>query len=201
MKQAAVSQGALSNPISRWALEERLEASFRMLPRDVHSVLDMGCGEGHFLAMIEKRLPSTKLVGVDLSEENIHYARRILKRVKLICGDASRVRLPNSSFDVVSALELLDHMDSDTALLSKAKSLLKPKGTLIISIPDSGMLLWRFIWGLWTRTLGRRWSGKHLREYDEDGLVKLLRGEGFRVKSKARAIFGTVMVFACEKSQ
>jgi len=54
MKQTAVEQGALSNPISKWALEERLGVSFRMIPEGTNSLLDLGCGEGHFLSIIEK---------------------------------------------------------------------------------------------------------------------------------------------------
>jgi 2-polyprenyl-3-methyl-5-hydroxy-6-metoxy-1,4-benzoquinol methylase len=200
MRQTAVAQHALSNPISRWALEDRLKVSLQMIPENAASLLDMGCGEGHFLAMVEKRFPDMKVAGADLSEENIRYAGKILSRTKLIREDASRIRLPRSSFDVVSALELLDHVESDTSLLSEARRLLKAKGTLIVSTPDSSMLLWRFIWGVWTRTLGRKWSEKHLREYDESGLEKLLNREGFSVKRKARALFGCLMVFACEKS-
>ena len=201
MKQTAVSQHALSNPISRWALEDRLRVSLQMVPENTASLLDLGCGEGHFLAMVEKRFPAARLAGVDLSEENIRYAKGILKKAKLIRGDAAKTNLPGSSFDVVLALELLDHVESDGALISEAWRLLKPKGMLVISIPDSSMLLWNVTWSVWTRTLGRRWEGKHLREYDERRLTRLLESNGFRVKGKARALLGCVMILACEKSK
>jgi 2-polyprenyl-3-methyl-5-hydroxy-6-metoxy-1,4-benzoquinol methylase len=201
MKQTAVAQGAISNPISRWALENRLTVSFEMVPKNANSLLDLGCGEGHFLAILERSFPSMMLVGVDLSEENIRYARRILKRARLVTGDATRVNLPASSFDVVSALELLDHVNSDRALLLKVRSLLKPKGVLIVSTPDSNMLLWKLIWRVWTLTLGKRWRAKHLRRYTENELLKLLERSGFRVKRKTRAILGCVMILACEKSR
>ncbi|QLJ53459.1 MAG: hypothetical protein Sv326_1284 [Candidatus Fermentimicrarchaeum limneticum] len=199
MKQTAVAQHALSNPISRLALEDRLKVSLQMVPENTTSLLDMGCGEGHFLAMVEKRFPAAKLVGVDQSDENIRYAKRILKRARLIRGDATKTELRSSSFEVVSALELLDHVESDTALLSEARRLLKPKGTLLISIPDSSMLLWNIAWSVWTRTLGRKWEGKHLRGYDDRTVTELLNKNGFSIKRKARALFGCLIVPACEK--
>jgi len=200
MKQTAVSQHALSNPISRWALEDRLKVSLQMIPENTTSLLDLGCGEGHFLSMVEKRFPAAKLIGVDLSDMNIHYAKGILKMTKLMEGDATKVKLRSSSFSVVSALELLDHVESDTALLSEAKRLLKPKGTLVISVPDSSMLLWNLGWSVWTRTLGGRWKEKHLREYDENSLTDLLSKNGFRIKRKARALLGCLIVLACVKN-
>jgi len=201
MRQTAVEQGALSNPLSEWALRDRLSVSLSMIPKEAHSLLDMGCGEGHFLALLEKRFPTMKLVGIDLSERNIHYARRILKKARLIKGDTTRVKLSGSSFDVVSTLEVLDHVEDEVALLSEARRLLKPRGTLVISTPDSSIFLWRFIWGVWTQTLGKRWSGKHLRDYNEDKLAELLKRNGFKVKRRARAILGCVMILACEKSR
>lgn len=167
--------------------------------KSMRSLIDIGCGEGHFLAMVEKRFPAAKLVGIDQLDENIRYARRILKRARLICGDATRTRLRSSSFDVVSALELLDHVESDTALLSEARRLLKPRGTFVISIPDSSMLLWNVIWSIWTRTLGRKWKGKHLRRYDDGSVTELLSKNGFGIKRKARALLGCLIVLACEK--
>jgi len=199
MKQAAVAQHALSNPISRWALEDRLRVSLQMIPGDTASLLDLGCGEGHFLALVEKRFPAARLAGVDLSDENIRYARRILKRARLIRGDATNTKLRSSSFDVVSALELLDHVESDTALLSEARRLLKPKGTLVVSIPDSSMLLWNVTWSAWTRTLGRRWEAKHPRGYGDRTVTGFLSKNGFGIKRKARALFGCLIVLACEK--
>ena len=199
MKQTAVAQHALSNPISRWALEDRLKVSLQMIPENITSLLDMECGEGHFLAMVEKRFPAAKLVGVDKSDENIRYARGILKRARLILRDATKTELRSSSFDAVSALELLDHVESDTALLSEARRLLKPKGALVISIPDSSMLLWNIVWSVWTRTLGRRWEGKHLRGYDDTTVAELLNKNGFIIKRKVRALFGALIVLACEK--
>ncbi|MCX6776216.1 MAG: class I SAM-dependent methyltransferase [Candidatus Micrarchaeota archaeon] len=199
MSQAAVPQGALSNPISRGALGDRLKLPLLMIPGKAKSLLDMGCGEGHFLAAVERTHHSIRLVGVDLSDENIRYARKILSRAKLICGDASRIDIPSSSFEVISALELLDHVEDEDALLSEASRLLKPQGILVLSIPDSSMLTWRLGWGLWTATVGRRWREKHLREYNEAKIEEMLERNGFRIRSRGRAIFGCVMIFACEK--
>lgn len=200
MKQTAVKQDALANPISRWALGDRLSVSLEMIPEDARSLIDLGCGEGHFLAMIEKRFPKTSLTGVDLSDENILRASKLLSRAKLIEADASHTKFPSSSFDVVSVLEVLDHVEDDGALLLEARRLLKPKGVLIISAPDSSKLIWNLVWEIWTRTFGRRWRGRHLREYDERKLEEMLTKYGFRVKKKARALFGCIIILSCEKT-
>ena len=186
------------NPILRRALDNRLKKTISLVPKDAQSLLELGCGSGYFLADIEKQFPSIKLTGVDLSEENLSFANAILKRTKLMKGDATNLKLPDSSFDVVAALELIEHVHDDKALLAEAWRVLKPHGTLILSTPDTEKPLWSTVWKLWNNTFRMRYD-PHFREYKEEDFKKLLEESGFKVKNEVRALFGCIMIFECEK--
>jgi len=187
------------NPVQRWGMHGRFKNAINMVPKNAQSLLDLGCGAGYFLAAVEEQFPSIKLTGVDLSEENLSSANATLKRTTLIKGDATRLKLPDSSFDVVSAQELIEHVNDDKALLAEIWRVLKSKGTLIISTPDTEKLLWCTTFNVWNKIF-RTGDSPHLREYKEKDFKKLLEDKGFKIKDGRRALFGCVMILECEKA-
>ena len=78
------------------------------LPFD--SLLDVGCGDGKFLAEVLKSFPSKKLVGVDLSERAIMFARAFNPNIEFICGDITNPSLIDKRFHIVTLIETLEHL-------------------------------------------------------------------------------------------
>ena len=92
-------------------------------------ILDIGAGTGEFLAVAKNNNWDT--VGV---EPNAN-AKAIAKN-KGIAFVEKTAELENHSFDVISMWHVLEHVPDLEAQLKELKRLLKPKGTLIIAVPN-----------------------------------------------------------------
>ena len=92
-------------------LVELLEKEMDHVP---NSVLDVGCGQGLNTVKFADDWPNAKIVGVDLSDIGIKYANAHYgskENVSFICGDVSKMLDDDEKFDLVTAFELLEHID------------------------------------------------------------------------------------------
>lgn len=98
---------------------------FRDAPRDV---LDLGCGAG-FLAN-HLATHGHRVTGIDTTMENLTVARLYdaTRRVAYHQADACALPFPDASFDVVCAMDLLEHVEDPRALLAEASRVLRPGG-------------------------------------------------------------------------
>jgi SAM-dependent methyltransferase len=102
-------------------------------------LLDIGCGYGFFLKMAEER--GWEAVGVDLDPKGIAYSKECL-HVNALLGDLKDVRFPNSSFDLVTLWNVLDHIPDPLDLISEIHRVLKEDGYVFIRTPNSG---WQYL--------------------------------------------------------
>lgn len=94
-------------------------------------------------------------------------------------GSLEDVELPAASFDVISAIEVVEHVPDPGALLAEARRLLRPGGALYLTTPHAR--------GLSARCLGIRWSivspPEHLQLFSIQGARTLCRRAGFPEQS------------------
>lgn len=99
------------------------------------TLLDIGCGGG-LIAEPMARL-GAKVTGIDASEKNIKVASLHAKKMGLTidyrCTSAEALAQTNDRFDVVLALEIVEHVADLELFLKSAVNLLKPNGIIIIS--------------------------------------------------------------------
>ncbi len=114
--------------VSRYLFAARLSAHRR--------VLDIACGTGYGAA--ELALNAASVTGVDISEEAIGYAREHFARPNLTFehAPAQSIPLPDASFDLITAFEVIEHLEDWRALLSEVKRLLAPGGQFLVSTPN-----------------------------------------------------------------
>jgi 2-polyprenyl-6-hydroxyphenyl methylase / 3-demethylubiquinone-9 3-methyltransferase len=91
-------------------------------------ILDVGCGGGflsNFLAQA-----GHEVTGIDLSEESLAVASQYdsTQNVNYLKQDARKLELPDASFDVVCAMDFLEHVDSPTEVIRECARILKPNG-------------------------------------------------------------------------
>jgi 2-polyprenyl-6-hydroxyphenyl methylase/3-demethylubiquinone-9 3-methyltransferase len=93
-------------------------------------VLDLGCGAGFLSNYLAEN--GCNVTAVDLSEEALQVARKrdLTESVKYQKADVSRLNL-RYSFDVVTAMDILEHMDDPENLVEVACRHLKPGGKFI----------------------------------------------------------------------
>jgi SAM-dependent methyltransferase len=114
---------------SRYALASRYCAGKR--------VLDAGCGTGYGAAHLAQA--AERVVALDISCETIRQARRRYPITNLQFEVASATAIPfrDSSFDVITAFEVIEHLENWNGLLAEAARLLAPGGVALISTPNS----------------------------------------------------------------
>ena len=102
---------------------------------------DLGFGPGVLAAFILQQNASWQADGVDISQHCLHHAQRLLakkealERSKLSVGDVRVLPYPDNAFDVVIAVEVLEHIPDPEVGLSEAMRVLKPGGYAITALP------------------------------------------------------------------
>jgi SAM-dependent methyltransferase len=95
------------------------------------TILDIGCGTG---AMSQKLARYGKVVSADFSPLALQFSRR-RKLNRLCISDAMRLPFRDDSFDLIVALDILEHLPDDQAALCEFQRVLKPGGRVVASVP------------------------------------------------------------------
>ena len=134
---------ASDHPIALLRAENRLRNPWicSHLPSRV-KILDMGCGAGFSTHAMARQ--GHEVVGVDLSEESLEVARKMdaTGQIHYIMADVAKVPLPERSFDAVSAMDLLEHVENPEAVIQEASRLLKPGGLFFFHTFNRTLLSW-----------------------------------------------------------
>jgi len=130
-------------------------------------ILDVGCGTGANLLMLSKFGDAE---GVDVSEDALAFCReRGLENVKL--GAAEQLPYEDGTFDLVTALDVVEHLDDDLAGLREMRRVLRPGGRVLLFVPT-----FMFLWGLQDDV------SNHRRRYRMPELGRVLEQAGFEIE-------------------
>lgn len=161
-------------------LESRLAS-----PISQSSLLDVGYGNGFFLALARER--GWKIAGIDPSPGNVKLARRRFS-LSLTCGDLDSFKNPDTPYDVISFWDVIEHLADPYPVLQKAREHLTQDGHILIGIPNDQSLLMKIAAGLYQRSGGRinrgiRWIYllEHVAYYSLSNLRLLLEINGFQL--------------------
>jgi 2-polyprenyl-3-methyl-5-hydroxy-6-metoxy-1,4-benzoquinol methylase len=144
-------------------------------------VLDLGCGNGSLSHVIAEH--GCEVVGVDTSAPGIAISRQSFPECQFIQADI--YELPDTdmlnSFDVVLAIEVIEHLLYPKELAKNAKLCLKPGGMLIISTPYHGYLknLILAVSGKLDKHFTVLWDNGHIKFFSVKTLAELLTAEGY----------------------
>jgi len=94
-------------------------------------LLDVGCGAGFLSNELAKH--NLQVTGVDLSTESLTVAANydITKKVTYQTADAYRLPFPDQSFDVLTAMDFLEHVEKPDQVIREFSRVLKPGGLFI----------------------------------------------------------------------
>jgi ubiquinone/menaquinone biosynthesis C-methylase UbiE len=96
--QVAPRWDAMTSPERLVAFEAALE----QIPGEPAAILDLGTGTGDGAIAAARRWPAAEVLGVDVSREMVEEARRKAPELRFEVGDASRLDVPDGSFDLVA---------------------------------------------------------------------------------------------------
>jgi 2-polyprenyl-3-methyl-5-hydroxy-6-metoxy-1,4-benzoquinol methylase len=129
------------NPIARRAKElldqRKMARILRAAPKLPKSYLDVGCGDGRFLRVLEKRgVPRANLYGLELNESVVGqlreegYAGVACERVE----DASAI--PAGGIDLATMFHVIEHVDDPGAVIKRISEWLSPGGLFALETPN-----------------------------------------------------------------
>src|SRR5690349_18005520 len=130
-------------------------------------ILDLGCGTGYNIAQLKSH-GYNDIFGLDFTFDALIYCfQRNLDHI--VCGDATQSPFPAESFDVITALDIIEHIPDDEKSLRDVYRLLKPGGSFVIFTPA-----YQFLWSVHDEISHheRRYTARELRQKVEaSGLV------------------------------
>jgi SAM-dependent methyltransferase len=114
----------------------RHEAAYRALLPFVQgaSVLEAGCGEGYGAAALRERARSVLAVDYDVPAAT--HARATYPEIDVVRGDLQRLPLADGAVEVVSNLQVIEHLWDQPAFIAECARVLRPAGTLLITTPN-----------------------------------------------------------------
>lgn len=158
-----------------------------MLPQSTISqgqkirILDLGCGNGSLSNLLAKK--GYEVVGIEESEQGFTIASKNFPNCHFI--QASIYDLPyatlQNSFDVVIAVEVIEHLFYPRELARAAKNCLKPNGRLILTTPYHGYFknLALAVSGKMDHHFHALWDGGHIKFFSVKTLSTLLGTESY----------------------
>ena len=120
--------GYLEDPIEK----NRIEEIIKIIPDEVKTILDAGCGNGSFLNFLKKNNKYDRLTGIDFSEEALKYVQ-----TEKIKGSISRLNFKDIEFDLITCLEVLEHLPQDDFRDTISEIQRVSRKYIIITVPNS----------------------------------------------------------------
>jgi ubiquinone/menaquinone biosynthesis C-methylase UbiE len=100
------------------------------------TILDIGCGTG---AMLDELAEFGEVIGADFSPDAIGYCGMrgadSGAHYRLCRADVRKMPFRSNSMDVVTAMDIIEHIDDDKAALTEIARVLKPGGALLATVP------------------------------------------------------------------
>lgn len=146
--------------------------------------IDVGCAEGILLEKFLNKYPQKKMIGVDLRLDSVMICRE--HNLPALVGDVYSLCFKDNSIDHCFFMHTLEHLNHDEAL-SEIKRVLKPGGSVIITVPnDLIYTLTRLATFRWRLALRPRiqtalYPPRHVKQWTPRTIKKLLERLGFEV--------------------
>lgn len=131
------------------------------------TILDVGCGTGMNFSILSKH---GETFSTDASEDALRFSKgRGIGG--LVRSSVASLPFVSSAFDIVTALDMLEHVDDDLGALDELLRVTREKGVLLITVPAYG-----FLWSEHDEAL------HHRRRYAASELRNKLTNAGFEVE-------------------
>ncbi len=184
--------------IDDFAITKRTSQVLKYLSLQDKALLDIGCGNGLYTLRFAER--ARLAIGLDIADEPLSEAKRnrvIGGWVEFVRASAESLPFRDWAFDVVLAIETLEHIENQDSVVKEATRVLKDGGYLVIYVPNKlypfethGVRLGRRIFSGFRGSIPLlSWCPQILRKrferariYSRKGIVELIQKNGLAVK-------------------
>lgn len=151
--------------------------------QNANTTLDVGCGTGRFAYEMSKL--GYEAYGIDASMVRLEHGEERFKTIRLrqysVYDDYREAFENTDCFDAIISLEVVEHLYSPEAFVTRIAQALVPGGVVILSTPYHGYLknLALAASGQFDRHFTALWEGGHIKFWSKATLVRLLEKHGF----------------------
>ncbi len=155
----------------------------KFIPPNTSTVLDVGCGEGHFGRIIKTTF-SAEVWGAEINGKAAEKAREVLDKVFIGSIEKGEIILPHDYFDCILFNDVLEHFCDPWKVLMDIKKHLKEGGVIVASIPNV-----RFIQNVINLVIRGNWDyvdegildRTHLRFFTKNSIAKMFEKSGYEI--------------------
>ena len=160
--------------LSRRYVFDKVLANF-FLGSPEKKILDVGCGSGGAIPMLEKY---GRVLGLDIAPQALEFCRsKGFQNVAMVKGPYDTGQLDQSA-DLVTLFDVLEHFEDDERAIREAHRVLKVSGYILVSVP-AFMFLWSDLDD----------ANHHFRRYTKRELEQKLKDSGFEIMKSSYIFF------------
>lgn len=149
----------------------------------MRNVLEIGSGQGFFTSILSKD-KRNKVIGIDISEEDIRISKMRYPAIEFKKMSAERLIFEKNFFHEVYAIEVLEHVDNLERVLNEVKRVIKKKGKVVVSVPYYKSEAWlKKIRPTYFKEI------HHVRVFRENEIDEMFSKRGFKIKVKKKKGF------------
>ena len=155
-----------------------------LIPHNAEYILDIGCGDGAVARVLTNR--NCVIDGVTISQEEQKIAGKVMRHVHIFNLENGLPDLGINIYDVVICSHVLEHICYPENLMNDIYKVLKPKGILIVALPNimHYKSRWQLLLGNFNYQSAGIWDYTHFRWYTFETAQKLLLKYNFRIVNK-----------------
>lgn len=157
---------------THWWFRNRRKIVFDLIkkfcgPNQGKKILDVGCGTGLLLKELEK---FGEVHGLDCAQEAIDYCKKRGLAESVKKGNILDIPFDDEQFDIVTALDILEHLEDESRALKEINRILKKNGIAIIFVPA-----FQFLWAVQDE------ASHHFRRYRLGELVNKIEQANLKI--------------------
>jgi 2-polyprenyl-3-methyl-5-hydroxy-6-metoxy-1,4-benzoquinol methylase len=147
-----------------------------MVPIGKTKFLEIGCGTGNFIQQIAQN-KKLEITGSEIYLKGLVYAKNNLPSANFVQFDVTKGTI-GEQFNIITAFDVIEHIENDNAALSNISQMLNKDGVLIVSVPQH-----MFLWSKLDEIV------KHKRRYSRRDLAAKLKANDFDIDYATSFLF------------
>ena len=147
-----------------------------LMPTGRTKFLEIGCGTGDFIQQIAQN-KNLEITGSEIYLKGLVYAKKNLPSVDFVQFDVTKGTI-GEQFHIITAFDVIEHIENDNAALSNISRMLNKDGVLIVSVPQH-----MFLWSKLDEIV------KHKRRYSRRELVAKLKANNLDIDYATSFLF------------